>query len=119
MEEAIGDSLPLAVANMFNYKVQIFSSNTESPIYEIKPNLSTEGTTENTINLAHTMLLGRDYYYATEATKKDQNANICDRRQALTTQDNSSTLSHSVTPTTPHKRAYYEAQERHHPLARG
>ena len=67
-KEANGDSLPLAVANMYNCKyvqVQIFSSNTENSIYDIKLNLSTEGTTDNTINLEYTSLLERDYYYAT------------------------------------------------------
>ena len=59
----IADCIPLAVANMFKCRIQIFSSSTLSPVYEVCPSLNESATKEMPlIPLAYLAVPGEEHY---------------------------------------------------------
>jgi hypothetical protein len=58
---SLADCLPLAIANLYSCSVLIFSSDSQCPIYDIKPDLCKE-VLQMVIKIAYTAVAGEEHY---------------------------------------------------------
>lgn len=64
---SLGDCLPLAVADMYQYTIRNYSSAVNTPVYDIKP--STLVNPEKLVNLAYLAIRGEEHYKAVEKSE--------------------------------------------------
>lgn len=114
----IADIVPLAVANIMESTIRIYSSSVTTPVIEIKP----EQTTEKVVCLAYLAVRGHEHYDATKSLSC--NDNISETNQVNKSSSRAEYVSDSSenerlgptedTETTPHKRAPYRSPEKKH-----
>ncbi|XP_053409216.1 uncharacterized protein LOC128559962 [Mercenaria mercenaria] len=119
----IADIVPLAVANITESTVRIYSSSVSTPVIEIKP----EQVTNKDICLAYLAVRGQEHYDGTKPLSNDDNDQVdfpeTNRNNEVSSPpiesgyDINHDEPHSAnvhTDTTPHKRALYKSPEKKH-----
>lgn len=64
---ALGDAMPVAVANLYNNEIKIYTSNIEQPIIQIEP---TVGKIDGKLKMAYLAIFGFEHYVIDSSSMK-------------------------------------------------
>ncbi|MES9881873.1 MAG: hypothetical protein ABW185_13425 [Sedimenticola sp.] len=113
---SLADCLPLAVANLYQCCIRIYSSEIENPIQDIHPDINVEGVqTNDSINVARIAIRGKEHYDRViilndDSSKSTDNINANEiLTNPVTPQKNTS---QEIPDVTPHKSAKYKSPKK-------